>query len=170
MLQSSSIFILPLGRDFKPWPCLLRCFKAEPLLVEPSGPLIHKITKNHKPTRLSTGSYSKDSHKKLICSIPVISLYFRAEWKTVWILIRWLHQRPADLDLHCFLKFISMFSRTIELRIILFLHLICRLFLVSPMGFHEEMKKVNKQCLLDTPRTVRVSEKTWQMIVQTRRP
>ena len=26
------------------------------------------------------------------------------------------------------------------------------------------MKKVNKQCLLDTPRTVRVSEKTWQVI------
>ena len=24
-----------------------------------------------------------------------------------------------------------------------------------------EMKKVNKQCLLDTPRTVRFSEKTW---------
>ena len=33
-----------------------------------------------------------------------------------------------------------------------------------------KMKKVNKQCLLDTPRTVRVSEKTWQAIVQTRRP
>ena len=30
-----------------------------------------------------------------------------------------------------------------------------------------KMKKVNKQCLLDTPRTVRVSEKTWQVIVQT---
>ena len=28
------------------------------------------------------------------------------------------------------------------------------------------MKKVNKQCLLDTPRTVRVSEKTWQVIVE----
>ena len=28
-----------------------------------------------------------------------------------------------------------------------------------------KMKKVNKQCLLDTPRTVRVSEKTWQVIV-----
>ena len=28
------------------------------------------------------------------------------------------------------------------------------------------MKKVNKQCLLDTPRTVRVTEKTWQVIVQ----
>ena len=34
----------------------------------------------------------------------------------------------------------------------------------------EKMKKVNKQCLLDTPRTVRVSEKTWQVIVRTRRP
>ena len=33
-----------------------------------------------------------------------------------------------------------------------------------------KMKKVNKQCLLDTPHTVRVSEKTWQVIVQTRRP
>ena len=28
------------------------------------------------------------------------------------------------------------------------------------------MNKVNKQCLLDTPRTVRVSEKTWQVIVE----
>ena len=33
-----------------------------------------------------------------------------------------------------------------------------------------QMKKVNKHCLLDTPRTVRVSEKTWQVIVRTRRP
>ena len=32
------------------------------------------------------------------------------------------------------------------------------------------MKKVNKQCLLDTPHTVRFSEKTWQVIVQTSRP
>ena len=32
-----------------------------------------------------------------------------------------------------------------------------------------EMKKVNKQCLLDTPRTVRVREKTCQVIVQTSR-
>ena len=29
-------------------------------------------------------------------------------------------------------------------------------------GYKLKMKKVNKQCLLDTPRTVRVSEKTWQ--------
>ena len=33
-----------------------------------------------------------------------------------------------------------------------------------------QMKKVNKQCLLYTPHTVRVSEKTWQVIVQTSRP
>ena len=33
-----------------------------------------------------------------------------------------------------------------------------------------KMKKVNKQCLLDTPRTERVSDKTWQVIVRTRRP
>ena len=33
-----------------------------------------------------------------------------------------------------------------------------------------QMKKVNKQCILDTPRTVRVSEKTWQVIAQTRIP
>ena len=31
-------------------------------------------------------------------------------------------------------------------------------------------KKVNKQNLLDTPRTVRVGEKTLQVIVQTSRP
>ena len=36
--------------------------------------------------------------------------------------------------------------------------------------YAEKMKKVNKQCLLDTTRTVRVSEKTWQVIVQTSRP
>ena len=25
-----------------------------------------------------------------------------AAWKTVWILISWLHQKPTDLDQHCF--------------------------------------------------------------------
>ena len=35
---------------------------------------------------------------------------------------------------------------------------------------HTKWKKVNKQCLLDTPHTVRNSEKTWQVIVQTSRP
>ena len=33
-----------------------------------------------------------------------------------------------------------------------------------------KMKKVNKQCLLDTPRTVRVREKILKVIVQTSRP
>ena len=41
---------------------------------------------------------------------------------------------------------------------------------VSEVDYHSQMKKVNKQCLLDTPRTVRVGEKTWQVIVQTSRP
>ena len=36
--------------------------------------------------------------------------------------------------------------------------------------FVKKEKKINKQCLLDTPRTVRASEKTWQVIVQTSRP
>ena len=35
----------------------------------------------------------------LTCSILVVSMYFQSEWKTVWILIRWLHQ-----NLHCFIK------------------------------------------------------------------
>ena len=29
---------------------------------------------------------------------------FSIKMKTVWILISWLHQKPAYLDLHCFLK------------------------------------------------------------------
>ena len=29
-------------------------------------------------------------------------MYFQSEWKTVWLLISWLRQRPADLDLQCF--------------------------------------------------------------------
>ena len=34
----------------------------------------------------------------------------------------------------------------------------------NPPTSYCQMKKVNKQCLLDTPHTVRVSEKTWQVI------
>ena len=41
---------------------------------------------------------------------------------------------------------------------------------LEPCQLQVKMKKVNKQCLLDTPRTVRFSEKTWQVIVQTSRP
>ena len=26
------------------------------------------------------------------------------KWKTVWILISWLCEKPADQDIHCFLK------------------------------------------------------------------
>ena len=36
------------------------------------------------------------------------------EWKkktTVWILISWRHEKPADLDLHCFLKRVLSFEK-----------------------------------------------------------
>ena len=33
-----------------------------------------------------------------------VLLYIQSEWKTIWLLIRWLHQKPADLDLECFKK------------------------------------------------------------------
>ena len=31
-------------------------------------------------------------------------MYFQVEWKTLWILIRWFYQKPADLDLHSVFK------------------------------------------------------------------
>ena len=34
----------------------------------------------------------------ITCSNPVQSMYFQSEWKTVWLLIRSLGQKPADLD------------------------------------------------------------------------
>ena len=33
------------------------------------------------------------------CKIPVVTMYFQSQYKTVWILIIWLCQNPADLDL-----------------------------------------------------------------------
>ena len=33
-----------------------------------------------------------------------LQLDFEVAWITVQILIRWLCQKPSDLDLHCFLK------------------------------------------------------------------
>ena len=43
-------------------------------------------------------------------TIPVVSMGLQAELKTVLILIRWLPQRPADLDRHCFQKRINLGS------------------------------------------------------------
>ena len=48
-----------------------------------------------------------------LLSIPVVSmllLFFQSEWLTEWILIRWLHQKPAILDLQCFQKRINPVS------------------------------------------------------------
>ena len=41
------------------------------------------------------------------------------------------------------------------------LHCFSFLYSLSAFVMADLMKKVNKQCLLDTPRTVRVREKTW---------
>ena len=41
---------------------------------------------------------------QLTCSIPVVSTCFQSEWKAMWILIRWLHQKQSDLGLQCFSK------------------------------------------------------------------
>ena len=48
----------------------------------------------------------------LTCSIPGVSMHFQSEGKTVWILIRWLRQKSADLDLQCFHKKKSWLSKT----------------------------------------------------------
>ena len=48
--------------------------------------------------------HSSPIFKLLTPNISDISLYLQAEWKTMWILIRWLRQKPADLDLQCFEK------------------------------------------------------------------
>ena len=43
----------------------------------------------------------------------VVSMYLQAEWKILWILIRWLCEKPADLVLQSFQKKDkSGFSRT----------------------------------------------------------
>ena len=39
-----------------------------------------------------------------------IILNLHVVWKTVWILISWLLQKPADLDLHCFQLGLYLFS------------------------------------------------------------
>ena len=46
----------------------------------------------------------------LKCCIPFISLYLQSEWKTLWILIRWLSQKLADVDPQCFQNRISLVS------------------------------------------------------------
>ena len=69
-------------------PCLV--------LVQPrkTCPDIPEDVKNQiKQTNVSSTLFPK-----FYLSIPVVSFYFHLEWKTVWILIRWLHQKPPDLN------------------------------------------------------------------------
>ena len=47
--------------------------------------------------------YKKTRITSLLCIFEsTIRMYFQSEWKTVWIQFRWLRQKPADLDPHCF--------------------------------------------------------------------
>ena len=63
-------------------------------------------------------------------------------WKTMQILIRWLHQKPSDLDLHCFLKRICLGSAGQVL--ILYIY-ICRYFDCRPRyGLFAPVHKVTK--------------------------
>ena len=46
----------------------------------------------------------------LTCSIPVVNMYFQSEWKTVWILIRWLCQKHLIWIYRFFRKRINLGS------------------------------------------------------------
>ena len=75
--------------------------------------------------------------------------------------MEWSYEIPTSFSSSCFLLLSSLSAFILALSADL-----------SSMSekYQNQMKKVNKQCLLDTPRTVRVSEKTWPVIVRTRRP
>ena len=45
----------------------------------------------------------------------------KAAWKTVQILVRWLRQKPADLNLHCFLKRLYANTERQGLMLVIFL-------------------------------------------------
>ena len=48
-----------------------------------------------------------------ICSIPIVSICFQSLLKRLWILIRWLREKPSDQDLQSFqIKDKSKFSKT----------------------------------------------------------
>ena len=42
--------------------------------------------------------------RQFSCIISIKTADTEVSWKTVWVLIRWLRQKPADLNLHCFPK------------------------------------------------------------------
>ena len=52
--------------------------------------------------------YMYDSPTNFYC--VNLEAFFSIRVETVWILVRWLHQKPADLDLQCFKKRINLGS------------------------------------------------------------
>ena len=59
---------------------------------------------NPCPTALINMSHSLLFSSYFSCTILFDAVDSEAEWKIVQIQIRRLHQKPADLDLHCFLS------------------------------------------------------------------
>ena len=51
-------------------------------------------------------NYLSYARCQFICVISANAVHSGAAWEIVQILIRWLRQKPADLDIHCFLKLI----------------------------------------------------------------
>ena len=70
--------------------------------------LIHSTQEDRKLSRHDWKIVDCDikhpTNKVLIWThiIPVVYMYFQSQWTAVWILIRCLRQKPADLDLQWF--------------------------------------------------------------------
>ena len=97
--------IFQLNRDGSSW--------VEPALSYDKCVLL----KNHNavtPVRLEPAAlrsrFKHSTTEPIHFHIPNVSMYFHSEWKTVWILIRWLHQKPSDQNLQCFQKRINLCS------------------------------------------------------------
>ena len=63
-------------------------------------------------------SWTQESDIPMLMPAKFVCMYFQSQWKTVWILIRWLLQKPSDLDLQCFQKRINLGSTGQGLRYI----------------------------------------------------
>ena len=109
---------------------LIQHFEAH---FQPQNPEFRINPENFHPRSLDkplSCSYSYELHsshffypvnQQLSSCIHVFSI----NGKTATILISWLHNKPADLDLHCFLRWVNLLSVEQELKpLFLFLSVI----------------------------------------------
>ena len=107
------------------------------------------------PNLFVLGAQLAPGEKRLLCTTNIKTMSYQGQCDIM------PHRRSYDIS-----KFCVDWVCCSMLGGAFFYHILCTVFGCS----QDLMKKVNKQCLLDTPRTVRVSEKTWHVIVRTRRP